>query len=134
MRQIVIANKNMSCTLQFPSILEIGTDRKLFTNHGLHLSGLGKEVLSKKIVSLTYAILDQKMNPPLFLIWNSDVSHTISLQEDTKTYQITLEDMEVPTATPSSDEGPRISKREKKPPVTKSEDFFMVNDNFITLL
>jgi hypothetical protein len=91
-------------------------------------------VLSKKIVSLTYAKQKKKMNPPLFLIWNSDVSHTISLQEDTKTYQITLEDMEVPTATPSSDEGPRISKREKKPPVTKSEDFFMVNDNFITLL
>ena len=55
-------------------------------------------------------------------MWNSDVSHTISVQEDTKTYQITIEDMEVPTATPSSDEGPRISKR-KKPPITKSEDF-----------
>ena len=48
---------------------------------------------------------------------------TISLQEDSKTDQITLEDMEVPTATPSSDEGPRMSKRKKKPPTIKSEDF-----------
>ena len=48
---------------------------------------------------------------------------TISLQEDSKTDQITLEDMEIPTATPSSDEGLRISKRKKKPPPTKSEDF-----------
>jgi len=31
--------------------------------------------------------------------------------------------MKVPTATPSSDEGPRMSKRKKKPPTTKSEGF-----------
>ena len=54
----------------------------------------------------------------------------ISLQEGSKTDQTTLEDMEIPTATPSSDEGPRMSKRKKKPMTTKSEDFFMVNDNF----
>jgi len=46
------------------SILEMSTDRKLFINHGLHLNGLGKEVLSKQTVSLTYAILDQKKDPP----------------------------------------------------------------------
>jgi hypothetical protein len=40
---------------------------------------------------------------------------TISLQEDSKTDQITLEDMEVSTATASSDRGPRIYKRKKKP-------------------
>ena len=39
----------------------------------------------------------------------------ISLQEDSKTDQTTLEDMEVPTATPSSDEGPRMSERKKTP-------------------
>jgi hypothetical protein len=48
---------------QHASILEVSNDRKLFTNHGLHLNGLGKEVLSKQIVSLTYAILDQKKDP-----------------------------------------------------------------------
>jgi len=48
---------------------------------------------------------------------------TISLQEDSKTDQITVQDMEVPNATPSSDEGLRTSKRKKKPPTTKSEDF-----------
>ena len=41
----------------------------------------------------------------------------------TKTDQAALEDVEVPPATPSSDEGPRISKRKKKPLATKSEDF-----------
>ena len=37
--------------------------------------------------------------------------------------QITLEDMKVLTATPSSDKGPRMSKRKKKPPTTKSKGF-----------
>ena len=46
------------------SILETSTDRKLFTNHALHLNGLRKEVLSKQIVSFTYAIPDQKKDPP----------------------------------------------------------------------
>jgi len=48
---------------------------------------------------------------------------TIYLQEDSKIDQITLENMEVSTATPSSVEGPRMSKRKKKPPTIKSEDF-----------
>ena len=42
----------------------MGSGRKLFTNHGLHLNGLGKEVLSKQTVSHTYALLDQKKDPP----------------------------------------------------------------------
>jgi hypothetical protein len=41
---------------------------------------------------------------------------TIPLQEDSKTYQTTSEDMETPTAIPSSDEGPRMSRRRKKNP------------------
>ena len=38
---------------QHASILEMSTDIKLFTNHGLHLNDLGKEVLAKQTVSLT---------------------------------------------------------------------------------
>jgi hypothetical protein len=41
---------------------------------------------------------------------------TIPLQKDSKTDQTTLENMETPTDTPSSDEGPRTSKRKKKKP------------------
>jgi hypothetical protein len=98
---------------QHASILEVSTDRKLFTTHGLHLNGLGKEMLSKQIVSLTYAILDQKKDPLILLRWDSDASHTTSPQKDSITNQQTLMDMEVPTATPPSDEGTRMSK----PPV-----------------
>ena len=48
---------------QHASILEISNNRKLFTNHGQHLNGMGKEVLAKQLVSLTYAVLDQKKDP-----------------------------------------------------------------------
>jgi hypothetical protein len=55
---------------------------------------------------------------------------TIPLQKDYKTDSTALEDMEAPTATPSSHKEPRMSKWEKKPPTTKSEDFFMVNNKY----
>ena len=67
---------------QHVSILEMSTDRKHFTNHGLHLNGLGKEVLSKQIVSLMYAILDQKKDPQIFLSSNSDLSQTGTLHQE----------------------------------------------------
>ena len=55
--------------------------------------------------------------------------NTIPLQKDFNNDQTSLEDMEVPTATPSSDKGPRMSKRKRKPPTSKSEDFLwgMIN-------
>jgi hypothetical protein len=56
-------------------------DRNHFTKHGLHLNGLGKEVLAKQMVSHIYAIQDQKKYPPLILGWNSDPSHTDTLHQ-----------------------------------------------------
>jgi hypothetical protein len=43
---------------------------------------------------------------------------TIPLQKDSKTDQ-TSGDMETPTATPSSHEGPRMSRRKEKTPVNQ---------------
>jgi len=70
----------------------------------------------------------QKQNPKISLCWENGydisaksvcdnlVEDNISLQEDSKMDQTTLEDMEVPTANPSPDKGPRMSTRKKKPP------------------
>jgi len=115
-------------------IVTADTDRKFFTRHGLHMNNLGKEKIASK-VSVTVKNIFQKQNMKISLCWKNgcDISakivsdnqteDNISLQEDSKTDQTTLEDIEVPTATPSSDEGLRMSKRKKKPPTTKSEDF-----------
>ena len=116
------------------SIVTADTDRKLFTRHGLYMNSLGKEKIASKVSTRVKNIF-QKQNVKISLCWKNgydisakSVSNNLtvdntSLQEDSKTDQTTLEDMEVSTATPSSDAGPRMSKRKKKPPTTKSEDF-----------
>jgi lysophospholipase L1-like esterase len=45
------------------SILTMCSERKFFTNHGLHLNGPGKEVMANKIVSHTISLPNQKKNP-----------------------------------------------------------------------
>jgi hypothetical protein len=54
------------------SILEMPNIRNLFTNHGLHLNGQGKEKLSNQIVSHIYLILDQILGSPLILKWEKE--------------------------------------------------------------
>jgi len=41
------------------SLLEIVTNRDLYTNHGLHLNGQGKERLANQILSLILSVLEQ---------------------------------------------------------------------------
>ena len=67
-------------------ILRCSLDVPVFDVNEQHVylfpNGLGKEVLAKQIVSLTYAIPDQKKDPPpVFLSWNSDLSHTDTLDQ-----------------------------------------------------
>jgi len=49
------------------SLLEIVTNRELYTNHGLHLNGQGKERLANQIVSHILSILEQSEGPPIVL-------------------------------------------------------------------
>jgi len=64
------------------SVLEMNNDRKRFNNHCLHLNGQGKEALSKLIVSHTYSLLEQKMDPPIILNWKSDENQTVPLKQE----------------------------------------------------
>ena len=52
------------------------SERKFFTNHGLHLNGLGKEVMAGKIASLTLTVLNQTKNPPIVVSWSSENATT----------------------------------------------------------
>ena len=88
---------------QQASIWGMGSGRKIFTNHGLHLNGLGKEVLSKQIVSHTVCIARLTPTPPIILSWNSDLRSTDTLHQGKVTN--------------------RASTRTKKIPSTKSDDF-----------
>ena len=46
------------------TIVEINSNRELFTLYGLHLNRLGKEMISKQIVSQTYTLLGKKSKNP----------------------------------------------------------------------
>jgi len=116
------------------SMVTVDTDRKLSTRHGLHMNNLGKEKTASK-VSVIFKNIFQKQNSKISLCWKNGydisaksvsdnlVEDNISLQQNPKMDYTTLEDMKVPIDTPSQDEGPRMSKRKKKPPTTKSGDF-----------
>jgi len=51
------------------SVLDFMTTRNLYTSHGLHLNGQGKEKLANQIVHHVYAILKQEKDSPIPLNW-----------------------------------------------------------------
>ena len=73
--------KKMGKVYHHASVLRMDNDRKRFTNHGLHLNGQGKEMLSKLMVCHTYSILEQKIDPPVILNWKSDQKLTVPLNQ-----------------------------------------------------
>ena len=80
---------------------------KLFTVTTVILSyiitiRIGREVLSKQIVSHTYAMLNLKKDPPIILHWNPDLRSTNTLHQGKVTN--------------------RASTRTEKIPSTKSND------------
>ena len=51
-------------TFKHTTFLEINSNRKIFTLHGVHLNGLGKEMSCKQIVSQVYTILGKRSTNP----------------------------------------------------------------------
>jgi hypothetical protein len=55
-------------TFSHTRILEIDRNRNLFTNHGLYLNKLFKQLPSKQIVSLAYSVPEkEKIASPIIL-------------------------------------------------------------------
>ena len=88
---------------QHSTVLEIDNDGKLFPNHSLHLNSQGKEALSKLIVSHTYSVFENKMDPSVILNLKSDQNKTFPLNHE-KVIN-------------------RTSTRPRKTPLMKSDDF-----------
>jgi hypothetical protein len=53
----------------------IDLNRGLFTNRGLHLNGLGKDVISKQLVSHIYAWHLEEATIPVGLGWKAEPSN-----------------------------------------------------------
>ena len=66
-RIITTLNRKLKKTLKaFPYTYFLETDntRTLFTNHGLHMNKLGKQLVTCQIATLLYSTFEQKNLPP----------------------------------------------------------------------
>jgi hypothetical protein len=54
----------------YASFLETDNNRNLFTNHGLHLNKLGKQLVNYQISSLLHSTFEQKTSYPIILGWH----------------------------------------------------------------
>ena len=54
--------------------LETNNTRTLFTNHGLHMNKLGKQIVNYQIASLLYSTFAQKKPQPIILGWYEKTS------------------------------------------------------------
>jgi N-glycosylase/DNA lyase len=86
--------------------MEMDNTRILFTNHGLHMNNLGKQLVNCHIVTLVYSILEQKKPSPISLGWYEPQNCNNPTHVDNQIISVT-----------------RNSSRNKKLPVTRSDDF-----------
>ena len=85
-------------------------NRNLFTNHGLCLNKLGKQLVNHQIASLLLTTFGQTSSSPIIVSWH-------------ETQNNNNQTCDVNQVNPSN----RNSVNNKKMPVTRSNDFFMAN-------
>jgi hypothetical protein len=108
-----INKKLQKLTRVFPhtSFLEIVNDRKLFTNHGLHQSILGKKLTYTKITRCILTIFQCKTLSPLPLKWHDIQNERESIETKESNHSV------------NRDFSGRTFSRNKKTPVTRTGDF-----------
>jgi len=73
---ISILNRKLKKLVKvFPhtSFLETENNRNSFTNHGLHLNILGKQLVTCQIASLLQSIFEHKTSVPIILGWHNEI-------------------------------------------------------------
>ena len=109
-KNISILNRKLQNLVnRFPYTSFLGTDnnRNLFTNHGLHLNTLGKELVNNQIASLLRSTFEQKNCYPIIL-------GRYETQDDNN---LTCDVNQVKTSN-------RNSSHNRKMPVTRSKGFY----------
>ena len=84
-RIITTLNRKLKKTLKaFPYtyLMETDNTRTLFTNHGLHMNKLGKQLVICQRATLLYSTFEQKKSPPISLSWYELQNSNYPAQED----------------------------------------------------
>jgi hypothetical protein len=119
-------------------VLEVDTERDLFTRHGLHMNLKGKEHIAYKIIKTIKVMLDKKKSVPIKLKYKGDLvkanneteGETITMEPKTdqdntkKNRHFNAETETNPTDTLSTDiAGNRLPSKQRKAPKLLSKDF-----------
>jgi len=119
-------------------MIDVGKDRNLFTRHSQHLNSIGKKCMANKTASTIKCVLNKKVEP-ISGKWYMDnetpkpptstaIEQGKRSDDKNANYSLLDEDdkeevMESSVQDESIHMKTRISKRQKKPPATKSENF-----------
>jgi len=108
-RIITSLNRKLKKTLKaFPHtyFMEMDNTRTLFTNHGLHMNKLRKQLVTCQVAAFLYSTFEQKKSPPVSLSWYKLQNYNYPAQEDNQIIAITR------------------NSSNKRLPVTRSDDFY----------
>jgi len=110
-------------TCENTQIIEIDSNRDLFTEHGLHLNLKGKDQTAKKIVQSIKARWNRKVSDPIML---KDTEEMVEVaQTEVKEVQLTHENQISSNQEQKEDKLP--PKRIRKSPNTRHNDFLWLD-------
>jgi hypothetical protein len=100
------------------TLIEMESNRKDYSKHGLHFNKAGKEKLARLTANLINRIVysENKENPVIILNWKDEVNCNTSVQMSSDKPK--HRHLEV-----SDSISIRTSTRQKKPPITRNNDF-----------
>jgi len=120
-------------TCENTEILEIDSNRNLFTKHGLHLNSKGKDQIAEKIAQTIKIRINKKMTEPIILK-DGEVLRTSNRNTERMVETIQTEVKEVQStpevqigSTPDQEEDKLPPKRTRKPPNTRHNDFLWLD-------
>jgi hypothetical protein len=120
-KEITVFNRKilkiMKC-YEHVTIIQHDLSRDMFTQHGLHLNALGKEVIVKYIAA-TYDSMFQKSVVPICLFWKDNFSPSDNCVTD----KYLVSDHSIEDNNEDGNETIQKSNRLRKPPIMKNEDF-----------
>jgi hypothetical protein len=134
------------------ALITLNLNRDLFTKHGLHLNNKGKELAARKIVSSIKHMLHKKTKEPIYMTWKDD--YVKGTQENLNSQEYQVRGHEEERNSPEKERGMSDSqdlqadrrqdlnedvtttvpsKRIRKPPVTRKDDFLWMDISRVNL-
>ena len=109
--------KIMKCH-EHVTVVRNDLNRDLFTKHGLRLSNVGKEIIAKHIAAICTKIFEKNV-VPISMHWKDNRTDNDNIE----TYICSDSNNLLTGTLDQRNETLRMSQRQRKPPVTKKDDF-----------